>query len=311
MLKVNFLGKYCVKEGENSFILENKGTAVSLLAFVSSPLDRNANIRSNKALIEQRLNDKNVKILQLSGDGVRMNGKGLYTLPEANGSDLIYLGEDHSGHPWFALAKITENEMSPLRPLISEGEISAEELSIVAQARSVLYWHEKHGFCASCGVRTKMADAGYRRHCEVCKTDHFPRTDPVAIMAVRHEGNILLGRQKAWAPGMFSALAGFMEPGETIEQAVAREVMEETGIRVGKISYVTSQPWPFPANLMIGCIAEALSTEIKVDEKELEQARWFSTDEIKLMLRRKHPENLYASNPYAIAHAVITAALKA
>lgn len=279
------------------------------LAFISSPLDRNANIRSEADLIKQRLNDKNVKILQLSADGVRVAGKALYTQPEVISGETIYLGEDQFGHPWFAQDKFTENEMSPIRPLITESDVSPEQLSIVAQARSMLHWHSKHGFCANCGAKTVLADAGYRRHCAVCKIDHFPRTDPVAIMAVRHHDRILLGRQKAWAAGMFSALAGFMEPGETIEQAVAREVFEEAGIRVGKITYVTSQPWPFPTNLMIGCIAEATSTEITVDQKELEQARWFSREEIKLMLDHKHPENLYASNPYAIAHAVITAAL--
>ncbi len=279
------------------------------LAFISSPLDRNANIRSDAELIKQRLDDKNVKIVQLSADGVRLEGKALFTKPEPYSGETIYLGEDQFGHPWFAQDKLTENEMSPIRPLITESDVSPEQLSIVAQARSMLHWHSKHGFCANCGAKTVMADAGYRRHCAVCKIDHFPRTDPVAIMAVRHHDRILLGRQKAWAAGMFSALAGFMEPGETIEQAVAREVFEEAGIRVGKITYVTSQPWPFPTNLMIGCIAEATSTEIKVDEKELEQARWFSRDEIKLMLAHKHPENLYASNPYAIAHAVISAAL--
>jgi NAD+ diphosphatase len=283
---------------------------VSLLAFVSTPLNRNANIRSDAALVDKRLHDKHVKVLQLSGDGVRMNGTEIFTDFEGPSDEIIYLGEDLSGHPWFAQKKLTENAMSPIRPLISEGGVSAQALSIIAQARSMLHWHERHGFCANCGNKTQMADAGYRRHCAVCNFDHFPRTDPVAIMAVRHEGNILLGRQKAWASGMFSALAGFMEPGETIEQAVAREVMEETGIQVGKISYVTSQPWPFPANLMIGCVAEATSTEIIVDEKELEQARWFSHDEINLMLKREHPENLYASNPYAIAHAVIEAALR-
>ncbi len=282
---------------------------MSSLAFISSPLDRNANIRSDASLIEQRLKDTNVKILQLSGDGVRMAGKSLFTKAEAILSETIYLGEDQFGHPWFAQEKLTENAMSPIRPLITESDISPNHLSIVAQARSMLHWHAKHGFCANCGAKTAMADAGYRRHCAVCAIDHFPRTDPVAIMAVRHGDKILLGRQKAWAPGMFSALAGFMEPGETIEQCVAREVFEEAGISVGKITYVTSQPWPFPANLMIGCIAEATSTEIKVDEKELEIARWFSRDEINLMLQRKHPENLYASNPYAIAHAVIMAAL--
>ncbi len=283
---------------------------MSLLAFVTSPLERNATIRTDAALIQGRLSAKNVKILHLSGDGVQVQNGVPFTGRDGSEHDLVYLGEDGSGQPWFAAACDRSDALSPLRPLISSGALSAEELTILAQARSLIHWHERHGFCANCGVKTEMQDAGYRRHCQACGADHFPRTDPVVIMAVRHEGKILLGRQKAWAEGMFSALAGFMEPGETIEQAVAREVAEEAGIKVGKISYITSQPWPFPANLMIGCVADATTTDIKVDEKELEQARWFSSAEIKLMLNRKHPENLYASNPYAIAHAVIKAALK-
>ena len=172
-----------------------------------------------------------------------------------------------------------------------------------------MHWHERHGFCANCGHKTEMQDAGYRRHCPSCKIDHFPRTDPVVIMAVRHEGKILLGRQRAWAPGMYSAIAGFMEPGETMEQAVGREVLEETGVVVGHVTYVASQPWPFPSTLMIGCIAECKKAEIILDEKELENARWFTQAEVRLMLEQKHPEKLTASNPHAIAHQVITAAL--
>jgi NAD+ diphosphatase len=173
-----------------------------------------------------------------------------------------------------------------------------------------VYWHEKHGFCAACGQQTEMTDAGYRRHCPACKTDHFPRTDPVVIMAVRRGNHILLGRQKAWAAGMYSAIAGFMEPGETIEQAVAREVREETGIIAEKVSYIASQPWPFPSSLMIGCIAEAQSEAISLDDQELENARWFAFDEVRLMLAGKHPEGLHASHPWAIAHSVISAALQ-
>ena len=155
-----------------------------------------------------------------------------------------------------------------------------------------------------------MADAGYKRICSNCKTEHFPRTDPVVIMAVRHKDQVLLGRQASWPPNMFSALAGFMEPGETIEQAVAREVLEEAGIKVGAVSYVTTQPWPFPSSLMIGMIAEATTTEIKLDPAELEDARWFTRADLEMMLVGTHPEGLYASRPQAIAHAVVTAALR-
>jgi NAD+ diphosphatase len=189
------------------------------------------------------------------------------------------------------------------------GELPPKLLSIIAQGRSLTNWHARHGFCANCGAKTEMSDAGYRRHCPSCKTDHFPRTDPVVIMAVRHGEKILLARQKSWDPGMFSAVAGFMEPGETIEQAVAREVFEETGIVVGKVTYVASQPWPFASSLMIGAIAEAQDTKITMDEVELEQARWFSFEEVRQMLVRDHAEGLSASHPYAIAHHVIEAAL--
>jgi NAD+ diphosphatase len=140
--------------------------------------------------------------------------------------------------------------------------------------------------------------------------DHFPRTDPVAIMVVRHEGNILLGRQKAWKPGMFSALAGFVEPGETIEDAARREIFEEAGVRVGVVRYVTSQPWPFLSNLMIGLIGEAITSEIVLDDHELEEARWFSPKEARMMIDHTHPDGLYAANPYAIAHELVRVALE-
>ena len=140
--------------------------------------------------------------------------------------------------------------------------------------------------------------------------DHFPRTDPVAIMVVRHQGSILLGRQSSWKPGMYSALAGFVEPGETIEDAARREVFEESGVRVGAVRYVTSQPWPFLSNLMIGLIGDAVSTEIKLDENELEDARWFSAEEARMMMDRTHPDGLYAANPYAIAHELVRVALE-
>jgi NAD+ diphosphatase len=155
-----------------------------------------------------------------------------------------------------------------------------------------------------------MADQGYRRHCDACGTDHFPRTDPVVIMAVKHDDRILLGRQASWPEGMLSALAGFVEPGETLEDAVRREVREEAGIVVGRVDYVTSQPWPFPSSLMIGCMCEAVTDEITVDTKELEMARWFSRDEVRLMINGTHPDGWRASNPYAIAYHLMLAAIE-
>lgn len=278
------------------------------LAFVNSPLDRNANFRTDVEFLLRKFNAPQAKFLQIFGDGVKVVSDRLITAKPASGTDCVYLGDDEKGEPWFAYSKPDEN-LTPLRPLMVGNILPREQLSILAQARSLVHWHERHGFCANCGHKTEMQDAGYRRHCPSCKTDHFPRTDPVVIMAVCDQDRILLGRQRSWAPGMYSALAGFMEPGETMEQAVAREVREESSVVVGRVTYVTSQPWPFPSSLMIGCLATAKKTDIIVDEKELENARWFSRHEVRLMLEQKHPEKLTASNPHAIAHHVITAAL--
>jgi NAD+ diphosphatase len=280
------------------------------LAFVSSPLDRNANNRANSDFIEMRRNDSTTHVVQLAGDNVRMENDRLFTANDSPKTDAIYLGEDPNGLSWFAREIEPSECLIPIRSLMMEGGLTQERLSILAQARSILHWHSSHGFCAKCGAKSLMADAGYKRVCPACGTEHFPRTDPVVIMAVRHGDQILLGRQASWPPNMFSALAGFMEPGETIEQAVAREVLEEAGIKVGAVSYVTTQPWPFPSSLMIGMIAEAMTTEITLDPAELEDARWFAHSDLEMMLAGTHPEGLYASRPQAIAHAVVTAALK-
>jgi NAD+ diphosphatase len=154
-----------------------------------------------------------------------------------------------------------------------------------------------------------MEDAGYRRHCPACHANHFPRTDPVAIMIVRRRGRLLLGRQPMFQPGMYSALAGFIEPGETIEDAARREIFEESGIRVGEVRYLSSQPWPFPSSLMIGLIGEALTTDIVIDRDELEDVRWFDAPEVIAMLERRHPDGLTLPLPFAIAHHLVLAAL--
>ena len=155
-----------------------------------------------------------------------------------------------------------------------------------------------------------MKDGGYRRHCPHCTSDHFPRTDPVVIIVVRSGDDFLLGRQSSWPEGRFSALAGFMEPGETIEEAARREVFEETGIRIGAIAYVASQPWPYPSSLMIGLIGEALNRDIVIDEKEIEVARWFSRAEAQAMLDDRHADALSVPPPMAIAHKILIDALK-
>ena len=228
----------------------------------------------------------------------------------AVGDLAVFLGRDENGAPWFACKSAIAEGLTDLRSIAMENMLPGEEIGIIAQARALIHWHERRAFCSNCGGRNESVDAGYRRHCNACGADHFPRTDPVIIIVVRHGSRILLGRQASWKAGMFSALAGFMEPGETIEDAARREVFEEAGIRVGAIHYVTSQPWPFPANIMIGLIGEALTSDITVDEKELEQARWFDGAVARLMLDRTHPDGLWATNPMAIAHLLVSRALQ-
>jgi NAD+ diphosphatase len=181
------------------------------------------------------------------------------------------------------------------------------EGGILAQARSLVDWHVRHRFCSTCGARTKSGEGGYQRACPDCSAQHFPRTDPVVIMLVARGDACLLGRQAAWPPRMFSALAGFVEPGETLEEAVRREVLEEAGIEVAGVRYHSSQPWPFPASLMIGCIAEAASEAIRIDPGELSEARWFSRDEIKQALAQPGTGDLFVPPPMAIAHHLIRA----
>lgn len=174
-------------------------------------------------------------------------------------------------------------DLRSIAPQLRDGEAG-----ILAQAKSMIDWHRRHRFCAVCGHGSQPAEGGYVRHCTnpECKAHHFPRTDPVAIMLVVHGSDVLLGRQRQFVAGAYSALAGFIEPGETIEEAVAREIAEEAGITVGRVRYLASQPWPFPSSLMIGCVAEALTREITIDTQELEDCRWFARDEVVRMVDR-------------------------
>ena len=280
------------------------------LAYVLNPLDRRANDRSDAPSIAALKARADAKFVRIAGDSTLIDGGRLCTTAGPMPELTVFLGLDTGGAPWFACKAEQTEAFRDLRSLALEEALPPEELGILAQARSLIQWHERRNFCSNCATRLEIADAGYRRHCTGCGMDHFPRTDPVAIMVVRYEGKILLGRQKAWKPGMYSALAGFVEPGETIEDAARREVFEESGVRVGAIRYVTSQPWPFLSNLMIGLVGEALSAEITLDENELEEARWFDATEARMMVDRTHPDGLYAANPYAIAHELVRVALE-
>ena len=188
--------------------------------------------------------------------------------------------------------------------------LPAEDAAIAAQARSLVGWHERHPFCAACGGATHARNGGGSRSCSACGAEHFPRTDPVVIVVVSRGGRALLGRSGRFPGNLYSALAGFMEPGESVEEAVRREVAEEAGVRVGTVRYVFSQPWPFPASLMLGCLAEGLSDEIAIDPEELEDARWFSRTELAEALDGRS-DLLTVPEPIAIAHHLIRAWLAA
>jgi NAD+ diphosphatase len=161
--------------------------------------------------------------------------------------------------------------------------LAREEGGLLAYARGLLHWHQRHRFCGVCGSPTEVREAGHLRRCTNpdCATEHYPRTDPAVIMRIEHEGRVLLGRQKQWPPGMHSVLAGFVEPGESLEDAVRREVREEVGIATTDVRYHSSQPWPFPGSIMLGFSARALDDRIVVDNHEIEQARWYSREELK------------------------------
>ncbi len=183
-------------------------------------------------------------------------------------------------------------------------DLTPREAELAATAKAVLHWHRSHGFCAVCGAASAMAQGGWQRSCPACAAQHFPRTDPVVIMLVTLGNSVLLGRSPGWPEGMYSLLAGFVEPGETVEAAVRREVFEETGVRCGPVSYLASQPWPFPASLMLGMRTEALDATITIDPDEIEAARWVTREELVSAFAGLHPDIKPARNG-AIAHFIL------
>jgi NAD+ diphosphatase len=260
------------------------------VAFAGSLLDRADHVRGDPGKLAA-LTDWRARLLLLDGlnpvigdDGMLVWGSLADADPEA---ELVFLGVD--GERGCFAQVPGQGSVAPADPRIWQAmaSLGAAELATYGGARSMVDWHARHRFCARCGSATVLAKGGWQRNCvnDACKAEHFPRVDPVTIMLVEHRGDILLGRQPRFPAGSYSALAGFVEPGESIEEAVAREVHEEAGVRVRDVRYVVSQPWPFPSSLMIGCHAFADDPAVTVDQTELEDARWFTRAEVEDAVR--------------------------
>ena len=293
------------------------------LGYSASPLDRAVDIRSDDAALKRCCDHAQAGTYVIGGELVVLKANNelyepLFSQIEARAlgavREVVFLGlADAAPRFGFGLDQDAverlkarnDLKVTDLRSIAVQGMVAADHLPPLAEAKALLGWHARHRFCPNCGAATALTQGGWRRDCPSCHVEHFPRTDPVVIMLAIAGERCVLGRSRRFAPSMWSCLAGFTEPGETIEEAVRREVVEEVGIPCGRVSYFASQPWPFPSSIMIGCHAEALSDTIAIDREELEDARWFDREELVLMLNRAHPHGLTTPPPVAIAYHII------
>jgi NAD+ diphosphatase len=294
-----------------------------IYCFAGNPLDRVSQRRQDAGWVASLLEDPETRLLPLhdlkprvrhaSAVALDWQSVGPWRSLVEDGSTLILLGIREE-RAYFALdaspagsppdGDTVAMDARSVAPMIDGGEAA-----ILAEARSLIDWHARHRFCAQCGTPSVVASGGWVRHCPNCKAHHFPRVDPVVIMlAVRGE-RCLLGRGRRRVGTRFSCLAGFMEPGETLEEAVRREILEESNIQIGRVRYLASQPWPFPSSLMMGFLAEALSEEITIDPDEIGEARWFERDEVCAMVERSRSDDqipgvVTLPPPLAIGHQI-------
>lgn len=284
------------------------------VAFFSTPaaIDRADQLRCDPAGLIDAARDPKARLLLLDGlDPHFSESGGLSWGAVADGAEkLVLLGIDEDSRPCFApLDHRGESQLPGMELWGALSELPAQEAALYAAARSVVDWHDRHRFCSACGHPTIPAKGGWQRDCDKrhggCGAQHFPRVDPVAIMLAEHDGRMLLGRQPQFPPDRFSALAGFIEPGETIEGGVMRELYEEAGIRVSDVRYICSQTWPFPSSLMIGCWSAAEDDALTLDTTEIEEARWFTRDEIAAAMAGDDGASFLAPPPMAIARTLL------
>lgn len=302
------------------------------VTFGGSTLNRAAELRGETEALKARADARSMLVWRgkpmLVGDTVARVPLDHPVMADA-GPDMVFLGLE-DGAPVFAadLSAWTPDDLDDVtlegfldpsqqvHPAVQDGvfaelraimtRLSARDAELAATAKAIMGWHLSHRFCARCGAESQFAMSGWQRDCAACDGHHFPRTDPVVIMLITHENSVLVGRSHGWPEGMYSLLAGFVEPGETLEAAVRREVFEEAGVRVGQVSYLSSQPWPFPASLMFGCAGEALDTALTIDPNEIEDALWVSREDMALAFTGDHPTILPARNG-SIAHFLLHA----
>ena len=294
---------------------------IPLLGFIDAPSDRAATLRGNQQWLDQQLINPDSKMIVFVGERTAINIKGPslaidFSVPQQmldrhKGAEFVLLHRDDKNRAVFAM-QLDESledqfinddiKLIDLRSLAMQATLPPADLGALAQGKSLLSWHAFHQFCSNCGAKTLSSDAGYRRDCPSCQRQHFPRVDPVVIMLVQHGDAFLMGRGHNFKENHFSALAGFLEPGETIEAATRRETFEETGIKIGEVKYLLSQPWPFPSTLMIGVVAQALTREITLDPVEIAEARWFPFSEVRQMLNGSHLEGTTLPPPMSIAY---------
>jgi NAD+ diphosphatase len=285
--------------------------------FTGMALDRASTERKDPARLEQLRHDPSARTIVAGEDGVLLRDGAapelVRTEPLGDPAAAILLGLETEGRPIFgvdieSLEPAERAQLSDGAQLTSLREagmlLPRDEAGLAAYVSALLNWHRKHRFCANCGAPTDIEEAGYSRHCPRCGTNHFPRTDPVVIMTVEHDRRLLLGRRKDWPAGRCSVLAGFVSPGESAEEAVVREVQEESGIVARDARYVSSQPWPFPSSLMLGFDAFADGGEPRSRDGELADVRWYDFEEVRAAAAERNPD-LKLPGPVSIARFLI------
>lgn len=282
-----------------------------MTGFTGSPLDRVDKLRSDPEAFVRFTSDWRGRILGLEGLDPMVSPEGALVWKSmadvAANAELVLLGLINEKPHFVELTMAKGDAFRSPGMWAALSVLSGEEAAIYGTARALIDWHNSHKFCSRCGTESELFRSGWGRKCPNCGTDHFPRTDPVVIMLAEHEGSVLVGRQSRFPPGNYSALAGFLEPGESIEEAVRREIMEESGIPCGAVRYIASQPWPFGGSqLMIACVAEALATDITLDTDELEDAMWVTRAEAAAALAKAPDAKFNAPPPFAIANSLLT-----